>query len=87
MEELLEEWFLALARRPIGAQVSAADVRVLAIEQPSERMMYERRPVIPLRPTSRTFAFAAVHVWAPPPHQLVQFRSSGHGWWQPWCMA
>ena len=80
MEELLEEWLLALARRPLGAQFSAAGMRVLAIEQPSERMMYERRPVMP-------FAFAAVHVWAPPPHQLLQFRSSGHGWWQPWCMA
>ena len=87
MEELLEEWLLALARRPLGAQFSAAGMCVLAIEQLLERLMYERRPVIPLRPTSRKFAFAALHVWAPPPYQLVPFRSSGNGWWQPWCMA
>ena len=41
MEELLEEWLLALARRPLGAQFSAAGMCALAIEQFSERFLYE----------------------------------------------
>ena len=41
MEELLEGWLLALARRPLGAQFSAAGMCALAIEQFSERFLYE----------------------------------------------
>ena len=86
VEELLEERLSALARPP-SVHNSVAAMRVMAIEQLLETLMYERRPLISLRPTIRKIAFAALHVWAPPPYQLVPFRSSGNGWWQPWCMA